>query len=392
MWLPGRITSAFLSAACAIAVAACTAPAASAPPPTPSSVPAWSHIGLTSVSCTSARSCVAVGAAAVSQARMLPVAEIWNGHRWLGQRVPGPAGTTRLARQLTGVSCSGPSRCVAVGHTTTATGDVSFADSWNGTRWRLLPLSYPTGSTELTGVSCRASMCVLTGFYLTGGQLLPLTFELDGTAQRRLTPAIPRGQGGATLVGVWCATPSACMTVGHYEPAQGQGTANLAEEWDGSRWHVLKTASPAGTANGPGLVAVSCPTTALCLAVGSYYDVSRPGRPFAVREIWQHDQWRMLHPSGPGPQRFTPAAVACQSSSNCMAVGGSASLSAVSGFPGAEQWTGGSFRYLPIPHPQAGSLTAISCTSGRMCLAVGRGATAFAELWNGSSWQLLSIP
>src|SRR5215472_8881812 len=240
MWLPGRITSAFLSAACAIAVAACTAPAASAPPPTPSSVPAWSHIGLTSVSCTSARSCVAVGAAAVSQARMLPVAEIWNGHRWLGQRVPGPAGTTRLARQLTGVSCSGPSRCVAVGHTTTATGDVSFADSWNGTRWRLLPLSYPTGSTELTGVSCRASMCVLTGFYLTGGQLLPLTFELDGTAQRRLTPAIPRGQGGATLVGVWCATPSACMTVGHYEPAQGQGTANLAEEWDGSRWHVLK--------------------------------------------------------------------------------------------------------------------------------------------------------
>ena len=258
--------------------------------------------------------------------------------------------------------------------------------------WRLLPFSYPAGSTDLTGVSCRASMCLLTGFNLAGGQLRPLAFELDGTAQRRLTPAIPRGQGGATLVGVWCTTPSACMTVGSYEPAQGQGTASLAEEWDGSRWRVLKTASPASTANGPGLLAVACPTAALCIAVGAYYDVSRPGLPFAIREIWQHGQWRMLHPSGPGPQRFTPAAVACQSSSNCIAVGGSAGFSAVNGLPGAEQWTGGSLRYLSIPHPQAGPLTAISCTSGRMCLAVGYGPTAFGELWNRSSWQLLSIP
>ena len=92
------------------------------------------------------------------------------------------------------------------------------------------------------------------------------------------------------------------------------------------------------------------------------------------------------------PHRFTPAAVACQSSSNCIAVGGTAGFSAVSGLPGAEQWTGGSLRYLSIPHPHAGSLTAISCTSDLMCLAVGHGAAAFGELWNGSRWQLLSIP
>jgi hypothetical protein len=386
-----RAAPACLIAASAAAVISCSAPAVSGPPPSPSSVPASSGITLTGISCASASYCVAVGVATVSQARVLPVAEAWNGQSWSGQAVPGPTGTATAVSRLDAVSCSGPSRCVAVGGTTTASGDVAFADSWNGTRWQLLPLDYPAGSTDLTGVSCRVSTCLLTGLYLTGGQERPLAFELDGAVHRRLAPALPRGQAGASLAGVWCATPSACMTVGSYEPAREPGTANTAEEWDGSRWQVLKTAAPASIANGPGLVSVACPSTALCLAAGAYNDVSRPGRPFAVREIWQHGQWRMLHPSGPEPQRFTPAAVACQSSSSCIVVG-SVRPSALTELPGAEQWTGGSLRYLPIPQPQGGFMTAISCTSSLMCLAIGDGATAFGELWNGSSWRLLSIP
>lgn len=388
-----RITPAFLMAAGLVAVAACTAPAASAPPPTASSGPPSPYVVLTAVSCASARYCVAVGTEA-AQGRTVPVAEAWDGRRWLGQRVPGPTGSMWLASRLDAVSCSGPSRCVAVGSSHTASSDVAFADFWNGTRWRLLPLSYPAGSTstDLTGVSCRDSMCLLTGLYLSGGQELgpelPLAFELDGTAGRRLTPAIPPGQGDAGLAGVWCTTPSACMVVGSYDPAHGQGTASLAEEWDGLRWRVLRTASPAGTANGPGLVSVACPITVLCLAVGAYNDISRPGREFAVREIWQHGRWRMLHLSG--PQKSTPAAVACPSSSNCITVGGSTGFA--DGRPGAEQWTGGSLRYLPVPYPQAGTLTAISCAGPKVCMAVGDGTTAFAELWNGSGWRLLSTP
>jgi putative hemolysin len=386
---PHRITPAFLIAAGVVAVAACTPPAASAPPPTASSGPPSPYVVLTGVSCTSARYCMAVGTEA-AQGRTVPVAEAWDGRRWLGQRVPGPTGSVALASQLDAVSCSGPSRCVAVGTSHTASSDVAFADFWNGTRWRLLPLSYPAGSTDLIGVSCRDSMCLLTGLYLSGGQELPLAFELDGTAWRRLTPAIPPGQAGVGLAGVWCTTPSACMVVGSYDQAQGQGqgSANLAEEWDGLRWRVLRTASPAGTGNGPGLVAVACPITVLCLAVGSYNDISRPGREFAVREIWQHGRWQMVHL--PGPQKSTPAAVACPSSSNCITVGGSTGLA--DGRPGAEQWTGGSLRYLPVPYPQAGTLTAISCAGPRVCMAVGNGTTAFAELWNGSDWQLLSTP
>ncbi len=385
---PHRITPAFLIAAGVVAVAACTAPTARTAPPTASSGPSSPHVVLSGVSCASARYCEAVGADA-SQGRLVPVAEAWDGRRWLGQRVPGPTGSAALYSPLDAVSCTGPSRCVAVGTSRTAsTDDVAFADSWNGTRWRLLPLSYPAGSTLLTGVSCRDSMCLLTGLYFSGGQELPLAFVLDGTAGRRLTPAIPPGQADAGLYGVWCTTPSACMVVGSYDPAHGRGTASLAEEWDGSRWRVLRTASPAGTGNGPGLLAVACPIAALCLAVGSYYDVARPGRPFAVREIWQHGRWRMLHL--PGPQESTPAAVACPSSSNCITVGGSTGLA--DGRPGAEQWTGGSLRYLPVPYRQAGSLTAISCAGPQACMAVGDGTTAFAELWNGSGWQLLSNP
>jgi len=71
----------------------------------------------------------------------------------------------------------------------------------------------------------------------------------------------------------------------------------------------------------------------------------------------------------PGPQKSAPAAVACPSRSNCIAVGGSAGFAAADAWPGAEQWTGGSLRYLPVPYPQPGSLTAISCAGPQVCMA-----------------------
>ena len=45
------------------------------------------------------------------------------------------------------------------------------------------------------------------------------------------------------------------------------------------------------------------------------------------------------------------------------------------------------------PAASAPPPTASSGPSGpKVCMAVGDGTTAFAELWNGSGWRLLSTP
>jgi hypothetical protein len=405
MSLRGRIAPVFLLAAGTVLAAACAAspaptPAASSPA-TPSAVAANGlstlAVYLSGVSCTGAWSCVAVGSAILRQntaivpeGEVVPVAETWNGRRWLGRRLPGPVGTALLGSRLEAVSCDGPRWCVAVGSHSTATGDQALADAWNGTRWRLLPLPYPHGasSVDLNGVSCRSGECLITGEYLASGQARPLGIELDGAAAQRLTPADVAD--GARLTGAWCSAPSACMAVGAYQPASGHHQMNLAEQRSGQQWHVLSVPSPANDLNGPGLTGVACAAAGLCLAVGQYNDIGTvPPQAFALDEIWQHGRWRALHLTGPGAAGFAPAAIACPSSSTCVAVGGTPS----SGPPGAELWVGGSLRYLAVPHPQPGELYAISCVSARRCVAVG-GAVGhpFADLWTGSVWQALSAP
>lgn len=69
--------------------------------------------------------------------------------------------------ELPGVSCGSAS--AAVGHSTTSTGrTVTLAEWWNGTSWAIQTTPNPTGAlgSELSAVSCSsASACIAVGFY-----------------------------------------------------------------------------------------------------------------------------------------------------------------------------------------------------------------------------------
>ncbi len=97
---------------------------------------------LSDVSCTSPSRCVAVGPA-VKPAGMsrTTLAEVWNGRRWAVQRTP-----AILADELSSVSCTSARACTAVG------GDA--AERWNGTKWvtQALPMF-----TRVVVVSCSAA-------------------------------------------------------------------------------------------------------------------------------------------------------------------------------------------------------------------------------------------
>ena len=68
---------------------------------------------LAGVSCTSASVCTAVGSYETSNNNLVPLAEGWNGTRWAIESTPVPAGATRT--YLASVSCTSPKTCIAVG-------------------------------------------------------------------------------------------------------------------------------------------------------------------------------------------------------------------------------------------------------------------------------------
>jgi hypothetical protein len=67
------------------------------------------------------------------------LAERWGGSTWKTQQVPdvNEIGYT----QLTAVSCSAASACVAMGTYNGGTGAIS--ELWNGTSWKLYPMPGP---------------------------------------------------------------------------------------------------------------------------------------------------------------------------------------------------------------------------------------------------------
>src|SRR5205807_796312 len=90
---------------------------------------------LTGVSCTSPSACTAVGSYGNSMGGLSTLAESWNGSSWSIQPTPDQPGTAESI--LSRVSCTSPSACTAVGyfHLPGALGRSTSADSWNGTSW-----------------------------------------------------------------------------------------------------------------------------------------------------------------------------------------------------------------------------------------------------------------
>jgi hypothetical protein len=106
------------------------APGTSAPvDPTPGDLAEFN-----SVSCTSATNCMAVGDAGDSAGTSdATLAELWNGSTWTVEATVDPA----TFSTLTSVSCTSASHCVAVGaDSASATGSIhTLVEVWNGSTW-----------------------------------------------------------------------------------------------------------------------------------------------------------------------------------------------------------------------------------------------------------------
>lgn len=268
------------------------------------------------VSCTSSASCVAVGGTYHNA-----VAEIWNGQTWNRRDLRVPKDTREGgSTQLDSVSCITARFCVAVGEHEFVSGDANaLLATWNGTSWRRLdsrrfggfhhiacvskrrcvivasgsgglvtttwngekfrgttPLSSSPKKISIADLSCvGAKWCAAVG--RTKARALILTW--NGRIWR--TARIPRSlPASATLSGVDCWAVGSCAAVGKTSTKGGSRHVNFALRSTRARWQVDHVPTPTGKRQQ--LLRVSCGNSSNCVAVGRDSSKPRSGQAFVM--------------------------------------------------------------------------------------------------------------
>lgn len=354
--------------------------------------PAVANGALSAVSCTSVTACTAVGSYVDRKGVVRTLAERWDGAGWSVQPSPNPPGRTGYD-ELQAVSCAAAKTCIAVG----SGGGRALIERWNGTSWSIESAPPPAGSRAivLRGVSCAsASACIAVG---SGGKGA-LAERWNGSGWSAQSVA---GRNVA-LEGVACAAPRSCVAVGSL---RGNGARvsqrTFAARWDGWRWSIQPTPNPSNSGDSV-LNAVSCPSSTVCMAVGSAGDrIDSGGVPLAER--WDGSRWSLQSPPNPGSDNFTSLfGVSCASAADCTAVGSQSDSGLDTGPPVAERWNGSGWALQSTPSPlisRSAALSAVSCSSGTGCTAVGNygpdvgfvgsgQVRALAERWSGTTWSI----
>jgi hypothetical protein len=317
---------------------------------------------------------------------------VLSGCGWTIQSTPDPTD-----RSLSGVSCTSPDACIAVGDSAQSGTDPLLAERWNGTDWQVLPSPpSPAAATasHLKAVSCSGPQaCIAVGSYdhdSVTNPTVPLTQLWDGNSWSILETPIPPGPSGTMvsyLNDVSCTSINACTAVGYYTTSGG--TLGLIERWNGSEWTIQ--ANPSGVENNR-LNGVSCTGEQECLAVGSAGDTGG-----AFSERWDGSSWEVLSTPSPSSTFGSPLQdVSCVTANACTAVGQSIGADLVPSAL-AEHWDGSAWAIHQTPDPLGRNLVGISCPATNTCTAVGesnppedsqRAPATLAQRWNGSEWSV----
>src|SRR5947209_2486849 len=164
------------------------------------------------------------------------------------------------------------------------------------------------------------------------------------------------------LLGLSCPSTAVCVAVGDY--GDGSSSAPLVERFDGHGWSIDPTVAAAGAH--AQLAGVSCASSTSCVAVGS----RQRGRYFRpIAERWDGARWSLLKvPQPRGALGTDLEGISCTSQRNCVAVGGYGTKTHGRGL--IERWNGHRWKVeatLKAPFHGGGSFNAVSCPSGRYC-------------------------
>lgn len=393
---------------------------------TSSSLPLTGSLGLMmSVTCPSYGNCVAAGLLESGTGAASPALAIESDGQWESPiAAPLPAnGQAGAQAGLSSVSCSSASSCVAVGYYTTnstaALGrqalavpfTVSGASVTFGTPQQVaLPSGALATSSQgafLSGVSCAAT-CTAVGTYQDGSgawTAMMATPAADGAWSATAVAAPTGATNDIILSAISCPSSGACEAVGSY----GDSSSHL-QSWvvpvsdgtAGTSQAVTLPAASTASANAPeppgfvlleatGLDAISCPSDGVCTAVGTFETASSSPEELAL-PITQGTAGSatVLDPTA---VETVATGISCWDAGDCVATG--AGLTPGSGAPAADPLVtsevGGSWSAtepLQGPPPQTGTTLAISlpesvgCSAPGICVVTG---FSLSEVTSGST-------
>jgi hypothetical protein len=306
---------------------------------------------------------------------------------------------------LAGVSCPSAHACMAVGTSLSTASAVArtAAAIWNGTSWTITPTPKPKHSTDsfLHDVSCRSKdACVAVGEYGTDTiESSPLAEKWNGKKWTITHTPRPGGRkANVSLIAVSCPSTHACVALGQRITHQNDG---FSEVWNGQTWKIRSTrAHRAATYSTLG--DVWCLSAKRCTAVGDY-EVDGSSKSKTLVETWNSASWSIEKSPNrkDGVNGDELSSVDCLSKDSCIAVGAASSTSNTGNRTLAERWNGKRWTITPSPNPKTAvgsSLEAVTCPSAHPCMAVGSfsrsagGSLSLAERWNGKTWTVRPTP
>jgi hypothetical protein len=354
--------------------------------------PGPNYNALSGVTCNSPTDCFAVGDYLKAGGGYATLIERWDGSAWSIVASPNPTGESDS--HLTAVTCTSSTNCVAVGNSSPFPNGENLApintlvEQWDGTTWQVVPTPrFPLDSAQsfpyrfLTSVTCTSSTnCFAVGYSTNGGGYRTLVLHWDGSTWTIVpSPNRPAPSGGAqVLSSVTCITSTNCFAVGNAHIGNNADTVNrdvtLVEHWNGTSWKIVPSPNPVRT--GSFLQGVACTASTSCFATGYYAQSDPDGRPrtLTLVERWNGTTWKIVPSPTPAADRRRNrlSAVACASSTNCLAVGSNVLAQASNSL--MEHWNGTQWSIVTAPKITGArflSLDGVACKD-TVCFAVGQ--------------------
>jgi len=255
---------------------------------------------LTSVSCASARNCLAVGAV-LDRSGNSARAEVlrWNGTNW--SVAPGPAGFD----SLTAVACTPTGDCWAVG----SQNGPGAAVRWNGHGWGA-PVTFSAFKAPAAITCVTDSDCWLAGDYVKPNSINLGNLVMHWNGRAWSGARVPQPTSGNQLAAITCTSPGDCWAAGSDTTPAGR-SRNEALHWNGRRWALAVTLK--GLRVNSELLGISCHARQDCWAAGD-----DEGGTEAMH--WNGYRWALV----PTPYRDRTGfllAIDCLARTDCLAVG-----------------------------------------------------------------------
>ncbi len=384
-------------------------------------------VALPSVSCAAADACAAVGLYSLTPSTFQGLIETLTGGAWSAIEAPLPANGSSTSTwsgpgsdlPLSSVSCGSPGTCVAVGvYIDTSSRLQGLIETLSGGSWGGIEAPLPsnaapgqpnTGNGLFKSVSCAsASTCVAVGSYEDSSSNFEAVVDtLSGGTWSSLAVPLPSNantNNSARLSSVSCAAPSACAAVGDYTDSSSHSDG-LIETLSGNTWSPREAPVPVNANTNPArLTSVSCAAADACAAVGDYSDTSSKTQ--GLIETLSGGSWSGIEAPLPATATTTPnphfASVSCGAAGTCSAVGeyvdASGQLSVI------DNLSGGTWSAIEAPLPSdaraspSPALYSVSCILAQTCVAVGSYGTTSSfpapllETLSGTTWSATSAP